>query len=66
MKNKQLKDYLGKRVNFRTVWDTFDTANFIELIGGHATFENDNGKIHIKIFNIAQIQLYDDNTENKF
>lgn len=57
MKSKQLKKYIGKIVTYRTIWNTFETAMLIEIKGYFATFEKDNVKTQIKIFNIAQIQL---------
>lgn len=63
MKIKQLKEYLGKMVNYRTVWNDFETAKLIKVEGNHAIFEKDNVKTHIKTFNIAQIQLDDNNPD---
>ncbi len=56
MKAKELKKYIGKIITYRTVWNTFETAKLIEIKYYFATFEKDNKKSSIKVFNIIQIE----------
>ncbi|WP_164917274.1 hypothetical protein [Clostridium sp. JN-9] len=56
MKSKQVKEYLGKMVTYKTVWNTFDIAKLIGVDGYFATFEKDNDKTYIKTFNIVEIK----------
>lgn len=57
MKSKLIKKYLGKMVTYKTVWNTFETAKLLEIDRYFATFEKDNNKTLIKIFNIAEMQV---------
>jgi hypothetical protein len=56
MKTEQIKKFLNKTITYKTIWNTYETAKLIEIRDCYATFEKQNNKIHIKTFNILQIE----------